>query len=73
MALTFVLGVQYASNRKKTGVDMGENDCEIVTFEELAHRLAYNVRNKKWLLNDSILQQENLWQNKKTKITPYNQ
>ena len=43
----------------------------IVTFEELAYRLAYNVRNKKWLLNDSILQQENLWQNKKTKITPY--
>lgn len=36
MALTFVLGVQYASNRKKTGVDMGENDCETVTFEELS-------------------------------------
>jgi len=39
----------------------------IVTFEELSHRLAYNVRYRKWILNDSILQQEVLWKNKKTK------
>ena len=43
----------------------------IVTFEELVHRLAYNVRNKKLILNDSILHKEYLWKNKKTKIAPY--
>ncbi len=43
----------------------------IVTFKELANRLAYNVRSKRWILNDSILQQENLWINKKNKIPPY--
>lgn len=40
----------------------------IVTFKELANRLAYNVRSKRWILNDSILQQENLWINKKIKF-----
>lgn len=43
----------------------------IVTFEELSRRLAYNVRYRKWILNDSILQQEDLWKNKRTKIPPY--
>lgn len=43
----------------------------IITFKELSHRLKYNVRNKKWILNDGILQQENLWKNKKTKVSPY--
>ena len=35
----------------------------IVTFKELSRRLAYNVRYRKWILNDSILQQEALWKN----------
>ncbi len=43
----------------------------IVTFEELSRRLAYYVRYRKWILNDSILQQEALWKNKKTRISPY--
>lgn len=43
----------------------------VITFDELAHKLADNVRNKKWILNDSILQQEDLWKKKKTAIPPY--
>jgi len=43
----------------------------IVTFKQLTHKLKYNVRHKKWILNDGIMHQEELWKNKKTKIAPY--
>lgn len=43
----------------------------IVTFEELVSKLADNVRHRKWVLNDGILQQEDLWKKKKTVVAPY--
>lgn len=43
----------------------------IVAFEELASKLADNVRHRKWILNDGIMKQEDLWKKKKTTIAPY--
>lgn len=36
MALTFILGFQYASNSKRTEGNTVEKDCDVVAFEEIS-------------------------------------